>query len=186
MVLDRNGGGIEPTRAGSSRLRPVRVDSVRVESTRSGVNSVPSVVHAHETSNIYIRYGLLKWLAKRIAISILLCCARARPRRMSKSNENQPQPGGRPLLGDPSSPQLHAEPRNAKQALVDPARDARDPSFSDEKSRSSTPITDAMAYSAPSRYAGVLIALEALRVDLETAPLPALLVKCSYKSGAAC
>ena len=33
----------------------------------------------------------------------------------------------------------------------------------------------AMAYSAPGRYAGVLQALEALRVDLDTAPLPALI-----------
>ena len=87
------------------------------------------------------------------------------------SNENQPQTEGQPQLGDPASPQFHAKVSNAKQAL---AALVTNPSSLDESPRSLTQSADAMAYSAPGRYAGVLLALEALNVDLHTAPLPAL------------
>ena len=88
------------------------------------------------------------------------------------SNENQPESEDHPVGGDPPSPQSQAKAANAKLA---PTVFTRDPSPSNESQRSLDRNPDAMAYSAPNRYAGVLAALELLRVDLETAPLPGLI-----------
>ena len=91
---------------------------------------------------------------------------------MSKSNENRSLPSGEFLLGGPPSPQSQAKLCAEKQALILSGKDQVLPTGSETFAQQTT---TAMAYSAPGRYAGVLQALEALRVDLDTAPLPALI-----------
>ena len=74
--------------------------------------------------------------------------------------------------GGGSSPQSQAKLCAAKQALI---LSGKDQVLLTDSETLSSKTTTAMAYSAPGRYAGVLQALEALRVDLDTAPLPELL-----------
>ena len=84
---------------------------------------------------------------------------------MFKSNENRSLPSGEFLLGGPLSPQSQAKPCAAKQALILSGKNQVLPTDSETLVPKTT---TAMAFSAPGRYAGVLQALETLRVDLDT------------------
>ena len=121
---------------------------------------------------VYIRYGLLNGKLDRGTLLPCSLCDHTRPLRMSKSNENRSLPSGESLLGGPLSPQSQAKLCAEKQALILSGKDQVLPTGSETLTQQTTA---AMAYSAPGRYAGVLQALEALRVDLDTAPLPALI-----------
>ena len=88
-------------------------------------------------------------------------------------------PNAPPLLLEGSPRMLPRGPRSpaqlcaAQQTTSDPTNNPSSPA---KTKTSVTQATDEMAYySTPSRYAGVLHALEVLSVDLDTAPLPGLL-----------